>query len=77
MTAECIEWTVSAKRRFLKQALEIVLTKLHIKARQFQDALAVAQPLIRELKRLDDKMQLVEVCPRTFWCAQMCTQSKF
>mmetsp|Transcript_28291 Transcript_28291/g.74222 ORF Transcript_28291/g.74222 Transcript_28291/m.74222 type:complete len:461 (-) Transcript_28291:45-1427(-) len=61
VTAECIEWTKAHKRRFLKQTLEIVLTKLHIKARQFQDALAVAQPLIRELKRLDDKMQLVEV----------------
>jgi 26S proteasome regulatory subunit N6 len=43
VTAECIEWTIDAKRRFLKQTLEIILTKLHIKARQFQDALAVAQ----------------------------------
>eukprot|EP00041_Stephanoeca_diplocostata_P006965 m.96335 g.96335 ORF g.96335 m.96335 type:complete len:458 (+) comp16649_c0_seq1:90-1463(+) len=58
---ECIEWTKQTKRRFLRQALEIVLTDLHVKARQYQEALGVAQPLIRELKRLDDKMQLVEV----------------
>eukprot|EP00040_Diaphanoeca_grandis_P022714 m.122604 g.122604 ORF g.122604 m.122604 type:complete len:457 (+) comp28934_c0_seq1:220-1590(+) len=61
MCAECIEWTKSTNRRFLRQALEIVLTSLHIKARQFQESLKVAQPLIRELKKFDDKLQLVEV----------------
>ena len=40
-TVECIEWTTQAKRRFLKQALEIVLTRLHLKARQFREALQV------------------------------------
>lgn len=43
VTTECIEWTKEAKRRFLRQTLEIVLTKLHIKARQFKDALTVSQ----------------------------------
>ena len=50
-----------SNRRFLKQALEIVLTGLHVKACQYQESLAVAQPLIRELKKFDDKLQLVEV----------------
>jgi len=58
---ECIEWTKSEKRRFLRQTLEIMLAGLHLKARSYQEVLAVAQPLIKELKRLDDKLQLVEV----------------
>jgi 26S proteasome regulatory subunit N6 len=49
------------KRRFLRQTLEIMLAGLHLKARSYQEVLAVAQPLIKELKRLDDKLQLVEV----------------
>jgi len=58
---ESIEWTKSEKRQFLRQTLEIMLASLHLKARQYQECLAVAQPLIKELKRLDDKLQLVEV----------------
>lgn len=58
---ESIEWTKTEKRQFLRQTLEIMLASLHLKARQYQDCLAVAQPLIKELKRLDDKLQLVEV----------------
>eukprot|EP00729_Bicosta_minor_P008082 gene8082-19094_t len=42
---ESIEWTKSEKRQFLRQTLEIMLASLHLK----------------ELKRLDDKLQLVEV----------------
>ena len=61
MCLDCIEWSKESNRRFLKQALEIVLTGLHYAARHYQDSLAVAQPLIRELKRFDDKLQLVEV----------------
>lgn len=38
-----------------------MLSGLHLKARNYEDCLKVAQPLIKELKRLDDKMQLVEV----------------
>lgn len=47
--------------RVQRQTLEIMLASLYLKARQYQDCLAVAQPLIKELKRLDDKLQLVEV----------------
>jgi len=58
---ECIEWTKTGKRRFLRQSLEVMQASLHLKAKQYQECLAVSQPLVRELKRLDDKLQLVEV----------------
>jgi 26S proteasome regulatory subunit N6 len=61
MCVGCVAWAKESNRRFLKQALEIVLTGLHVKACQYQESLAVAQPLIRELKKFDDKLQLVEV----------------
>jgi 26S proteasome regulatory subunit N6 len=38
-----------------------MLAGLHLKAREYQECLAVAQPVVKELKRLDDKLQLVEV----------------
>lgn len=61
LVVDSIEWTKEANRRFLRQTLEIILASLNLKARKYQDCLAVAQPLIKELKRLDDKLQLVEV----------------
>ena len=48
-------------RRFLRQALQIKLAALHLENREYESVLAVAQPVVKELKRLDDKMQLVEV----------------
>jgi len=58
---ECIEWTKETKRRFLRQTLEIMLAGLQLSNLKYQECLAIAQPLIKELKRLDDKLQLVEV----------------
>lgn len=40
---------------------QMMLAGLHLSALNYQECLAVAHPLIKELKRLDDKLQLVEV----------------
>jgi len=45
----------------LKQSLETRLVSLYLENQQFQDALSLINTLLAELKRLDDKMVLVEV----------------
>jgi 26S proteasome regulatory subunit N6 len=58
---ELIDWSVAEKRVFLKQNLETRLVALYLDNRMFSDALALIGNLLKELKRLDDKMVLVEV----------------
>ncbi|KAK7205744.1 hypothetical protein BZA70DRAFT_276940 [Myxozyma melibiosi] len=61
VTKECIEWAVSERRNFLRQSLETRLVSLYIESGAYYDALALINTLLKELKRLDDKMVLVEV----------------
>ncbi|EDQ84550.1 uncharacterized protein MONBRDRAFT_12666 [Monosiga brevicollis MX1] len=61
MCKDCIAWAQENKRTFLRQALEVRLIALHLDAKQYQECLAELQPLVRELKRLDDRQLLVEV----------------
>ncbi|KAJ1962700.1 26S proteasome regulatory subunit rpn6 [Dispira parvispora] len=58
---ETSEWAKEQKRLFLKQSLESRLVALYLENRMFTDALHLVGPLLKELKRLDDKMMLVEV----------------
>ncbi|KAJ1659749.1 26S proteasome regulatory subunit rpn6 [Dispira simplex] len=58
---ETSEWAKEQKRLFLKQSLETRLVALYLENRMFTDALHLVGPLLKELKRLDDKMMLVEV----------------
>lgn len=61
VTKESIEWAVSEKRVFLRQNLETRLVSLYIEVSQFQPAITLINSLLKELKKLDDKIQLVEV----------------
>ncbi|KAK9474726.1 uncharacterized protein V1510DRAFT_410509 [Dipodascopsis tothii] len=61
VTKDCIAWAVSERRNFLRQSLETRLVALYIDKGAYYDALALINTLLRELKRLDDKMVLVEV----------------
>lgn len=58
---ECIAWANAQKRRFLRQTLEIRLCVLFLEQREYQKVLSSVQPLIKELKKMDDKNQLVDV----------------
>ncbi|GAA5810224.1 hypothetical protein MFLAVUS_003643 [Mucor flavus] len=58
---ENIEWCVQEKRLFLKQALETRLVALYLDNKMYHESLSLISMLLRELKRLDDKMVLVEV----------------
>lgn len=60
-TKSCIEWAVSERRSFLRQSLETRLVSLHMAKHSYYDALTLINSLLKELKRLDDKLVLVEV----------------
>ena len=61
LCTDCIAWAQSEKRTFLRQSLEVRLIQLYLQARNFQAALQRIHPLLKELKRLDDKALLVDV----------------
>lgn len=61
VTKACIEWATSERRTFLRQNLESRLATLYLAKQSYYDALTLINSLLRELKRLDDKLQLVEV----------------
>ncbi|EON67870.1 26S proteasome regulatory subunit N6 [Coniosporium apollinis CBS 100218] len=61
VTRSCIEWAISERRGFLRQQLETRLVGLLMAKRSYYDALTLINSLLRELKRLDDKLTLVEV----------------
>ncbi|KAH8552614.1 hypothetical protein BGW37DRAFT_489645 [Umbelopsis sp. PMI_123] len=58
---ENIEWAINEKRIFLKQSLETRLVALYLDNKMYHQALDLIAKLLKELKRLDDKMMLVEV----------------
>lgn len=61
VTRENIEWARTERRVFLRQSLEIRLGGLLFEEGAHKEALALIAGLLRELKRLDDKMVLTEV----------------
>lgn len=58
---ENAEWAKSEKRIFLKQNLETKLIGLYFESKNYREALPLIETLLRELKKLDDKMILTEV----------------
>ena len=58
---EAIAWCQQEKRTFLKQRLQSRLAALLVKLKQYTDALPLIAKLIREVKKFDDKLLLVEV----------------
>lgn len=58
---ECIEWAKQEKRTFLRQSLEARLVALYFDTGLYTEALQLGSTLLKELKKLDDKMLLVEV----------------
>jgi len=58
---ESIQWAKDTKRNFLRQRIETRLASLYLEARQFQLALETITALVKEVKRLDDKLLLVEI----------------
>lgn len=61
VTKSTIEWAVSERRGFLRQDLETRLVTLLMRKQSYYDALTLINGLLKELRRLDDKLRLVEV----------------
>ena len=61
VTKDCIEWATAERRAFQRQDLEVRLVNLYITKQAYYDSLSLINNLLRELKRLDDKLRLVEV----------------
>jgi 26S proteasome regulatory subunit N6 len=58
---ECFEWAKSENRTFLRQSLAVRLMQLYEQNDMYSDALEVGGPLLKELKKLDDKHLVVDV----------------
>ncbi|KNE63977.1 hypothetical protein AMAG_09039 [Allomyces macrogynus ATCC 38327] len=58
---EAIDWAAEEKRIFLRQSLETRLAAMYLDHKMYTEALALIAQLLKELKRLDDKLVLVDV----------------
>jgi len=58
---EAIGWAEKEKRTFLKQRLQSKLADLYLKQQKYKDALAIINGVLREVKKFDDKLLLVEI----------------
>ncbi|KAL4317902.1 hypothetical protein GQ457_18G024870 [Hibiscus cannabinus] len=58
---EVVQWTRSEKRTFLRQRVEAKLAALLMENKEYQEALNLLSGLIKEVRRLDDKLLLVDI----------------
>jgi len=61
MCQNCIEWCKEGNRNFLRQRIETRLAGLHLEDQKYAEALDLLAKLLSEVKRLDDKLLLVEI----------------
>lgn len=58
---EMVEWTRAEKRMFLRQRVEARLAALLMDSKEYAEALSLLTNLVREVRRLDDKLLLVDI----------------
>ncbi|CAM6085136.1 unnamed protein product [Calypogeia fissa] len=58
---EMVEWTRTEKRTFLRQRVEARLAALLMENKEYSEALSLLTNLVREVRRLDDKLLLVDI----------------
>lgn len=56
-----VEWAATEKRSFLRQRLETRLVGLLLETRDYTGALGLLAKLLSEVKKLDDKLLLVDI----------------
>lgn len=58
---DAIEWCVEEKRTFLKQRMQSRLASLLLQMKKYKDALVLITKLVKEVKKFDDKLLMVEI----------------
>ncbi|KAB1208262.1 hypothetical protein CJ030_MR7G027325 [Morella rubra] len=58
---EMVQWTRAEKRTFLRQRVEARLAALLMEEKEYSEALNLLSSLIKEVRRLDDKLLLVDI----------------
>ncbi|KAK8360782.1 hypothetical protein V6Z11_A04G190500 [Gossypium hirsutum] len=58
---EVVQWTRAEKRTFLRQRVEAKLAALLMENKEYPEALNLLSGLIKEVRRLDDKLLLVDI----------------
>ncbi|KAJ1611685.1 26S proteasome regulatory subunit Rpn6-like and PINT domain-containing protein [Cryptosporidium canis] len=58
---DCIEWCIEEKRTFLRHRITARLAMVYLSSSQFVKGLEYVEKLIKEVKKVDDKILLVEV----------------
>lgn len=56
-----VEWARTEKRTFLRQRIELRLASLYLQVKDYPAALALISTLLSEVKKLDDKLLLVDI----------------
>lgn len=58
---ECIDWCVREKRAFLRNRIELRLAQVYVSSGKITEGQQLLNRLLYEVKKLDDKLLLVEV----------------
>ncbi|XP_028781302.1 26S proteasome non-ATPase regulatory subunit 11 homolog isoform X2 [Neltuma alba] len=58
---EMVQWTRAEKRTFLRQRVEARLAALLMENKEYAEALTLLSGLVKEVRRLDDKLLLVDI----------------
>jgi 26S proteasome regulatory subunit N6 len=58
---EQVEWAITEKRTFLRQRIQLRLASLYLDTAEYQDSLKIVGTLLTEVKKLDDKLLLVDI----------------
>ncbi|VFQ97797.1 unnamed protein product [Cuscuta campestris] len=58
---DIVQWSRDEKRTFLRQRIEAKLASLLMESKEYAQALALLSCLIKEVRRLDNKLLLVEI----------------
>jgi len=61
MAKDAVEWCTREKRTFLKQRMQTKLAELLMKLEQYKEAIKIIAEVLKEVKKIDDKLLMVEV----------------